>query len=273
MRSNIRRYREQKFLVWRCGHCRSLHTGQVENLADYYQDYPMHHARLDYFSRAWYRIFLERLVRAGLRKACRILDYGCGNGHFLEFLKERGYTQIVGYDPYAMRFNDPGVLQEKYDWVIAIDVIEHVEEPRAFIGLMLNFLNPAGRLCIQTPNADGIILESAEDFIHELHVPYHRHILSRQGLVDLGRKEGLEPVAFYARYFVDSWQPGTSWSFIEAFVRFRGNDFDALFEPPPASLFLKHPSLILEFFFGYFLAPKKESQMMMILAPLPIRGA
>src|SRR5207249_4411724 len=56
VRSNIRRHRDRKFSLWRCRRCRSLHSERVDNLAYYYEDYPMHNAKLDYFSRAWYRI-------------------------------------------------------------------------------------------------------------------------------------------------------------------------------------------------------------------------
>ena len=41
----------------------------------------------------------------------------------------KGYRGAVGYDAYSEKFNDAKVLSERYDCVIAQDVIEHVAEP------------------------------------------------------------------------------------------------------------------------------------------------
>ena len=73
----------------------------------------------------------------------------------------------------------------------------------------------------------------------------------------LSATERLAPITYYPEYFVDSWKPGTSWTFIEDYVRFRGNDFDSAFEPPPPMLFFRHPSLVVKFFLGLFPVPEK----------------
>ncbi len=103
VRCNVRRFRDRTFLVWRCAVCRSLHCEKVENLAAYYENYPIRNQELDYFLRAWYRVILQRLVQAGLGKQHRILDYGCSNGLLIEYLKQHGYANCFGYDPYVDR--------------------------------------------------------------------------------------------------------------------------------------------------------------------------
>lgn len=133
----------------------------------------------------WFGNFLKRLVKAGLKKEHQILDFGCGHGLFLRYLKEKGYLNGVGYDAYSQGFQDSSVLQQKYDWVIAVDVLEHVEEPREFLELVQTLLKPMGRLCLETPNADGIDMDHPEKNIYSLHLPFHRNILSHSGLVEL----------------------------------------------------------------------------------------
>jgi SAM-dependent methyltransferase len=265
VRCNVRRFRDRSFLVWRCAHCRSLHCEQVENLADYYDNYPIRNQELDYFLRAWYRVILSRLVKAGLNKQDRILDFGCNKGLFIQFLEENGYRNCFGYDPYVDRFKSKDVLKTQYDMVVSLDVIEHDENPREFLSRFRELLKPNGRLCLETPNADGIVLAETEEYLHALHMPYHIHILAWQALVDLCGEQGLYPVATYDRWYMDSWPPGTARRLFETLMRFGGNDLDAGYEPPRFDLFFKHPVLFSYLFFGYFLPVRKHDHMMMIL--------
>ena len=83
VRCNVRKFRDQKFHVWRCSHCGSLNTEKVKDLAVYYKGYPLHNAGLNFYNRVWYGIFLQRLESAGLTKCHRMLVYGGGQGIFV----------------------------------------------------------------------------------------------------------------------------------------------------------------------------------------------
>lgn len=264
IRCNVRRFRDRTFEVWRCRGCGSLHCEKVDDLAAYYLDYPIRNQKLDYFSRAWYRVVLGRLERAGLGKGERILDYGCNRGLFIDFMVENGYRHCVGYDPYVERFSDTAVLRERYDWVVSLDVIEHDEDPRGFLSRLASLLAPGGRLCLETPNADGIVLDDPEEYLHAIHAPYHVHILSERALSDLCRDQGLEHVATYRRWYMDAWPPGTSRRLFEPLLKYAGNDVDAGYEPPRLGNLFRHPSLFFHLFFGYFVPATKNDHMMMI---------
>lgn len=266
VRCNVRKFRDRSFLVWRCAACLSLHCEKVEDLAEYYNGYPIRNEKLDYFLRAWYRVILRRLVRAGLKEDHRILDYGCNQGLFIRFLAENGYRNCSGYDPYVDPFRSTGVLNATYDCVVSLDVIEHDEDPRIFLERLVAMMRPNGLLCIETPNAEGIMLSDSEEYLHALHVPYHIHILSEQALSELGRERGLRQVAIYNRWYMDSWEPGTARRLFEAVLKFSGNDLDAGYEPPRVTLFVKHPALFFHLFFGYFGAPRKNDHMMMLFS-------
>jgi 2-polyprenyl-3-methyl-5-hydroxy-6-metoxy-1,4-benzoquinol methylase len=264
IRSNVRRFRDQSFFAWRCANCRSLHSEKIENLADYYKYYPIRGEHLDYFWRVWYGVVLSRLVKAGLKPEHRILDYGCNTGVFLEFLKEKGYHNCFGYDPYVERFKSTEVLNARYDAVVSLDVIEHDENPAEFLARLSGVLKPGGILCIETPNAAGIDLRQTDIYLHALHMPYHTHILSEQGLSLLARGLNLETKVIYNRWYMDYWLPGTSRHLAEKLVFLGGNDIDVGYEPPRIDLFFKHPVLFVYLVFGYFLPPRKTDHMMMI---------
>jgi SAM-dependent methyltransferase len=252
--------------VWRCARCRSLHCEKVENLSYYYDEYPIRNQELDYFLRAWYRVVLKRLVEAGLKKHHRMLDYGCNRGLFIQFLKENGFSNCFGYDPYVDRFKSKDVLDGKYDMVVSLDVIEHDENPREFLSRLVRLLNPDGRICLETPNAGGIVLADPDEYLHALHMPYHVHILSQPALVDICRDQGLHQVAVHDRWYMDSWQPGTARRLFETLMMYAGNDLDVGYEPPRLDLFFKHPVLFFYLFFGYFMPTRKNDHMMVIFA-------
>ena len=264
VRGNIRRLREKTFEVWRCAQCRCLHCEKVEDLAGYYKQYPVREQKLDYFLRAWYGEVLKRMIKAGVKPDHQILDYGCNKGLFLDFLKEKGFRNCVGYDPFMEQFRSTDVLKGRYDAVVSMDVIEHDEDPVGFLARHAALLRSGGLLFIETPNAEGIVLDKTEEYVHALHMPYHVHILSQQALQELARKQGLEEVAVYNRWYMDSPLPAASRRLFESLMMYGGNDLDLGYEPPRIDLFFKHPVLFVYLFLGYFLPPQKRDHMMMI---------
>jgi len=67
-----------------------------------------------------------RLVIDRLSKTDKILDYGCGRGFDVEYLKSLGYD-AQGYDPYFSKYNHPELLTpDTYDVVLNFYVLNIV---------------------------------------------------------------------------------------------------------------------------------------------------
>lgn len=254
IRSNVRQFRQQLFTVWRCANCGSLHSREAVDLGFYYRHYPVHQHRLDPVTRLGYRNRWRSLRRHGLTRETSILDYGCGQGVFVRYLRQQGY-QVEGYDPYASQFADPSVLQQRYEVVVAYDVIEHVAEPRHLLQQMAGCLRPGGLLVIGTPAANQIDLTDPETFLLELHQPYHRHILSEAALLALAAQAGLEVVRVEYRFYFDTLVPFVNWRFGKAYVRQTGNMVDILMDRPRPAVVLTSPRLLFYAFAGYFFPP------------------
>ena len=100
----------------------------------------------------------------------RVLDYGAGTGTLARLLAETGrFEAVVGADLMqrpnglpdaigwvAQDMNHPLALPEaSFDALVSVEVIEHLENPRAVARDWFRLLKPGGRLFFTTPNADS----------------------------------------------------------------------------------------------------------------------
>jgi 2-polyprenyl-3-methyl-5-hydroxy-6-metoxy-1,4-benzoquinol methylase len=259
VRPNIRRLQNEHFDVWRCSKCRSIHAREEVDLDLYYRDYPFLSVKMDWRSRAMFKNQLSRLKRAGLTQGARILDYGCGSGNFVRYLKSRGYSEATGYDAYSSELGDASVLERRYDCIISQDVIEHVAAPRELLRMFAELANPDAIVAIGTPDADAIDLSSPDAFKHTLHQPFHRHILSSRALLEAGQRLGWRLARYYPTMYANTLVPFINSRFGFHFMRCGDDTIDVLFE----AIDFKNPKLwtltTLYFgLFGYFHAPRTD---------------
>ncbi len=248
---NVRKFKDEVFTLWRCAGCGSVHCREDAELSGYYADYPLQRQKLTFSERIGYRNRLRLLRRHGLRPADRILDYGCGAGLFVEFLREQGFPFATGYDPFAAKYADTAILKESFDCVVSYDVIEHDDDPAGFLRRVGGLVRNGGLLVIGTPNADHVRLNETGD--PSLHPPYHRHILSESALLALARKQGFGAVDIYRRSFYDSLVPTVNSRFMWRYIRKTGGFLDAAVEPPQVGAVLRSPKMVLYALLGYFL--------------------
>ena len=110
-------------------------------------------------------IFFSNIVKKYFKKG-RILDFGCGTGHFLKKFSADNYRKI-GYDASAyavscakkinqdtLFINDPEIyLQDNsIDCICSLHVLEHVANPTNTLDLFRRKLIQKGLLVIVVPN-------------------------------------------------------------------------------------------------------------------------
>jgi len=157
-----------------------------------------------------YRIAYESTLRE-LPKGARVLDWGCGNGHFSYFLASMGFNvtgfSFLGY-PRLMREpvqgfhfvqgseSDPRRLPfrgEEFDAVVSMGVLEHVRETggdeRASLGEIQRVLKPGGVfICAHFPNRRSWI-----EFLSRNFMPSrfrHLYRFTRRDINDLWSSAG-----------------------------------------------------------------------------------
>jgi len=259
VRSNVRRFRDEQFALWRCEACGSIHARDNVDLRRYYEDYPFQRQRLNWTVRRVYGLLLRRLRRAGVRRSDSVLDFGCGSGLLVEFLHSRGYARAVGYDAYTEGFGDPAPLKGRYDCLFAQDVVEHVEQPLATLKEFDGLVRPGGLVVIGTPNAEAIDITRPEKFVHSLHQPYHRHVWSKQALLQAAGDLGWRLRRFYATAYTNTRVPLLNTRFLLRYLKSSDNTVDAAFERLRGNVLnLLKPRVFFDAFFGSFLDPRTE---------------
>lgn len=253
-RSNVRRFAQEHFTVWRCPKCKSIHAQDEVDLDYYYAAYPFHGGtELDWAERAVYRNMTRRLERNGLQKDHKILDYGCGSGALIKYLREAGYTNAQGYDQYSPEFRSHDRLEQRYDCIVSQDVIEHVAEPWDLLRTFDRLANPGALISIGTPNAEGVDLNDPEWFVHALHQPYHRHILSGTVLREAGEKLGWEVATYYPTEYVNTLVPFINLRFVMHYMQCFDNTMDVAFDRKRKDSWrLLNPMTLWYGLFGYW---------------------
>jgi SAM-dependent methyltransferase len=135
---------------FRCGHCAlvslepSLRPSPERERAEYDR-----HRNDPADTR--YRAFLARTfdaVRARIAPPAHGLDFGCGPGPALVAMaREAGYV-MDAYDPFYAP--DPAVFAQRYDFITATEVVEHLFAPRVELDRLWSMLRPGGVLVMQT---------------------------------------------------------------------------------------------------------------------------
>jgi SAM-dependent methyltransferase len=112
--------------------------------------------------------FLDPILKRHALRGGRAIDLGAGSGAFAVRLLELGF-EVTAVDLNSERFkadipfvqlnlNNPDFCSlgdRIFDLVTAVEVIEHLESPTAFLRKIRSLLKPDGMALITTPNMDN----------------------------------------------------------------------------------------------------------------------
>jgi SAM-dependent methyltransferase len=140
------------------------------------------------------------------------LDFGCGAGGFLKYLRERRTMggrslDLTGHDvgSYAdqlaradgFRILDLADLAREpdatYDVISMIEVIEHLPAPAEQLALVARLLKPGGLLLLTTGNLDCPVARRQGIYYGYCAPEIHVSLFSPRSLAHLYRAHGLEP--------------------------------------------------------------------------------
>ena len=151
-----------------------------------------------------------------LGRDARYLEIGCGFGFALDFARRALGLEVLGVDPspfaaagvrilglpiitdYLRQDTDLG--GNRFDLVVASEVVEHVHEPVAFLRLIARHLLPDGVLILTTPNASSVAPTTPLGvLIPLLSAGWHYILYSADGLRRVLRSAGFNRVEVVVR--------------------------------------------------------------------------
>jgi len=116
-------------------------------------------SEFDFWSKVKTRLILD------LVEGKKVLDVGCGAGRLSKILLEKGYAvTVIDCDEKAIEIaKKKGVVgfvadidkwepDQKFDCVVAADILEHIDEDRSVIRKLHSMLKPGGYLIVNVPS-------------------------------------------------------------------------------------------------------------------------
>lgn len=146
----------------------------------------------------------------GSKPGCSMLEMGCGQGHLMEFLKDKGFKNIHGIDiseeqiQLAQEKGLKAVVANVFDFlksnkdvfnvIIGIDFLEHFtkDELMELIPLIQMNLKNNGKLILQLPNGQGLF--PGQVIYGDM---THLTIFTPRSLSQLLELHGFKDISFY----------------------------------------------------------------------------
>lgn len=153
----------------------------------------------------WYYVEWKwdyEIAASFIQEHAKVLDIGCGEGKFLDFLKSKHNCDCTGLElnPKAVKIaQDKGlnVLNEliethaeahegAYDVVMFYQVLEHISQIDDFFAAAVKALKPGGTLILAVPNNDPYLVKYSVYSLFNL-PPHHMGWWNEQSLTALER--------------------------------------------------------------------------------------
>ncbi len=214
--------KELDFQIVKCRHCGLVYTNPrlTEHNATYLRASDDNPEAIESHGQAKKCVFdgaLDEIVKlqnfseaAGGKK---LLDIGCGSGHFLHAARGRGF-EVTGIEPakvpadYAMHtFSvpvintdvlDADLPENSFDVITAWDVIEHVSDPKAVLRRCVSWLEPGGIMALRFPSATwqkikGVLFHQLLASKHAAFGPtMHLYFFNEDTFSQMAQQAGLE---------------------------------------------------------------------------------
>ena len=214
--------------VFRCHDCSFIYSSKImppETLSSYYAESfggkrqmqgQVVNARVN-------SALFKRLLKGESIGKNTLLDIGTGYGFFLDAIRRNHGMQVSGVelsieeaefgrkqlhlDIRDVALAQAGLESASYDIVTAFEVIEHIEDPSAFVAELASYLKPGGILIIATDNFESPVVRSLgksfPKWIPHTHVSHFSpvtlaRVIEKNGL-RIARKMSFTPWEFEAR--------------------------------------------------------------------------
>lgn len=210
---------KEEFELQKCNHCNLIITNprpNSESIGKYYasDNYISHSGKSrTLFDKIYLRArnltlkWKHQLITIYYPEPKKILDYGCGTGEFLHYMKNKGWS-VTGIEPNetarkkANHLLGNNVLQSlesikgnSVDAITLWHVLEHIHDLNNTIQNLKNLLSPTGYIFIAVPNPNSHDCEHYKKYWAGYDVPRHLWHFTQDTIKTLLKNNGLKIVA------------------------------------------------------------------------------
>lgn len=147
--------------------------------------------------------YIKRLKTAGVGLNDRILDVGCGKGILLHKMKQSGFKNVLGIDPFiddTIKYkNGLQILKQdfedlsgEFDFIMFNHSFEHMDNPLKIIKHAHKLLADKKYLLIRIPVADSFAFRNYRENWCSLDAPRHLFIHTKESVKILAENSGFE---------------------------------------------------------------------------------
>lgn len=145
----------------------------------------------------------KALSNLPINKDHNILDVGCGAGIFLHSLREIGFKNLLGIDPYnekdivygnGLRIQKKNIeeVQGKWDLIMFHHSLEHIPDQEKILKAAFDLLEPGGYCIIRIPTVSSYAWKNYGMKWVQIDAPRHIFLHSIKSLEILSRKTNFE---------------------------------------------------------------------------------
>jgi 2-polyprenyl-3-methyl-5-hydroxy-6-metoxy-1,4-benzoquinol methylase len=182
------------------------------------------------------------MVTNYIKPPARILDIGCGNGRFLNYMIKQGFDcygvelpgkaaemagKIQGLNLKVGRMTCQDYGESFFDGVCMWHVFEHLTEPKETLHIIQKILKPGGYLMMSLPNIDSVQSRLFRGKWFHLDPPKHLFFTGASDLISEMQELGFKLIRH--KYFSLEQNPfGIQQSILNCFLRKRDVFFESL---------------------------------------------
>ena len=210
----------EKFQIYSCQNCGLRFTNPRPNddqLAGYYDsdEYISHSNEGSSLINGLYKIARtftlrrKRKLIESLSQSKRLLDVGCGTGHFIDYCQQHGW-QVDGVEPneiartqaeektkIVIRQDLSEVADTSFQVITLWHVLEHLPNLEQTMNQLKSLLAPGGVIIIAVPNFEAYEASVFKEYWAAYDVPRHLYHFNANALEQLVNKYGLKIARTY----------------------------------------------------------------------------
>ena len=216
---------KENFSLYKCKTCQALLTWprpEINSISKYYKsnDYISHSNESKSLIGIIYKLVRNYTLSQKIKMVehyvskVKLLDYGCGTGHFLSQAKKQGW-EVQGVEPDAtarqnLHLSLENLVQHslselpsktRFNAITLFHVLEHVHDLHETLSHLISLLDKNGLIFLALPNYQSADAQHYQTYWAGYDLPRHLYHFNQHSVFQLAEKYGLKIISIIPMKF------------------------------------------------------------------------